>query len=409
MSYRYTDRMRKQHRSFVKEILAVTETPEVISFAGGLPNPSLFPVKEIAEAAEKVLRIDGQVALQYATTQGYPPLREFIAQRYREKDGMNVSPDEIIITSGSQQGMDLVAKLFLDRGDGVIIESPSYHVAIQAFAMFQPVFQAVPLLADGIDPELLAKSCAAVGTKLFYAEPTFQNPSGLTYSNQRRMEVASIIGRYDIVLVEDDPYGSLRFQGEHIPPIWSYAEKAILLSTFSKIVAPGLRLGWACADREVIQQMVYAKQATDLHTSYFDQRVLYQYLIDNDVDAHIVQLASTYKKQRDQMVSCIAAYCPPEIHYTEPDGGMFLWLTLPEGLSAMRLFQQAADEKVAFVPGQAFHPDGSGDNALRLSYSTSDEATIEEGIKRLGKLIARELAEAPLAPVPRQLIPEANR
>ncbi len=397
MSYRYAERMGKQHRSFVKEILAVTETPDVISFAGGLPNPSLFPVKELAEATDEVMSADGRVTLQYATTQGYAPLREYIAQRYREKCGMNVSADEVIITSGSQQGMDLVAKLFLDKGDGVVIESPSYHVAIQAFTMFQSVLRAVPLLEDGVDPELLAKSCGIEGTKLFYAEPTFQNPSGLTYSEQRRMEVAEILGRNGVVLVEDDPYSSLRFQGVQLPHIWSYTEKAVLLGTFSKTVAPGLRLGWACADRELIQQMVYAKQATDLHSSYFDQRVLFQYLIDNDVDAHVAQLVAIYKKQRDKMVSCIATYCPPEISYTEPDGGMFLWLTLPEGLSAMKLFHKAAREKVAFVPGQAFHIDGSGDNALRLSYSTSDEATIEEGIKRLGRVIAEELVAASIA------------
>ena len=392
--------MGAQHKSFVSEILGVTETPDVISFAGGLPNPALFPVREIAEAAEKVLSAEGESVLQYATTQGYPPLREYIAQRYREKSGMKVEPEEVLITSGSQQGMDLVAKLFLNKGDKVIIERPSYHVAIQAFGMFEPRFETVPLLDDGIDPELLDKACGAEGVKLFYAIPTFQNPSGLTYSSRRRSEVAEALGRHEVVLVEDDPYSALRFQGEHLRPIWSYTERAILLGTFSKTVAPGLRLGWVCADREVIQQMVYAKQGTDLHTSFFDQRVLYQYLIDNDVDAHIAKLANTYKAQRDKMVSCIEAYCPSEIRSTKPEGGMFLWLTLPEGLSAMRLFHLAAEEKVCFVPGQAFHPDGGGDNAMRLSYSTSNEATIEEGIRRLGRVIAKELA-VPVAPVPR--------
>jgi len=393
LSYRFADRLANPHRSFVKEILAVTETPDVISFAGGIPNPRLFPTKEIAAAVEKVLGQDGQSLLQYSTTQGYLPLREYIADRYRRKNGLKVSADEIIITNGSQQGMDLAAKLFLNKGDGVVVERPSYHVAIQAFGMLEPSISAVPLLSDGVDPELLSRACGRDGVQLFYAVPTFQNPSGLTYSSQRRQEVAQILARHQVVLVEDDPYGDLRFRGDRQTPIWAEAEKAILLGTFSKTVVPGLRIGWACADREVIEQMVYAKQATDLHTSIFDQRVLYQYLVDNDVEAHIAALAQAYKGQCDQMLASLRAHCPAAVGYAEPEGGMFLWLSLPKGLSAMRLFDLASEEKVAFVPGQAFRCDGGGDDAMRLSYSTLDEAGIEEGIRRLGRLIERELAD----------------
>ena len=386
--------MAKTHRSFVTEILKVTEDPEMISFAGGLPNPRLFPVREIAEAAAKVMARDGESTLQYATTQGYPPLREYIAQRYREKKGLQVSADQILITNGSQQGFDLVGKVFLNEGDGIILERPAYHGAIQAFCMYEPTYEAVPLLEDGIDPESLERACQVPGMKLLYTVPNFQNPSGLTYSDTRRREVARILDRYGVMLVEDDPYGELRFRGHHLPSVGSYLRGAVLLGTFSKTVAPGLRLGWVCADPEVIQQLTYAKQSSDFHSDYLAQRVLYQYLIDNDVEAHIATLTDAYRDQADRMLSAIAAHFPPEVRSTKPEGGMFLFATLPAGLSALELFDLAAREKVAFVPGQAFHLNGDGDDCLRLSYSTSDGKTIEEGIRRLGRVMARQLAES---------------
>ncbi len=392
LSYQFADRMAKPHRSFVTEILKVTENPEIISFAGGLPNPRFFPVRELAEATTKAMERDGRSALQYATTQGYLPLREYIAQRYRQKKGLQVSPEEILITNGSQQGFDLLCKLFLNRGDGIILERPAYHGAIQAFGLYEPAFETVPLLADGIDPELLAKACQTPGMKFLYTVTNFQNPSGLSYSDARRGEVARIVHRHDIMLVEDDPYGELRFQGKDLPTMRSYLESAILLGTFSKTVAPGLRLGWVCADREVIEQLSYAKQATDFHSNYFAQMVLHQYLIDNDVDAHIAVLTAAYKEQAATMLSAIASYFPLEVSCTRPDGGMFIYATLPGGLSALKLFDQAAEEKVAFVPGQAFHPYGKGgDDSLRLSYSTLDGEAIEEGIRRLGRVIRRNL------------------
>lgn len=387
--------MSKPHRSFVTEILRVTEDPEIISFAGGLPNPSLFPVEEIAEAAAKVLRQDGPDILQYATTQGYLPLREFVARRYREKKGLEVTAEQILITNGSQQGFDLLGKVLLNPGDGVILERPAYHGAIQAFAMYQPTFHTVPLREDGIDLELLDEACRLPGVKMLYTVPNFQNPSGLSYSAAKRRGTAEIAARHGVLLVEDDPYGELRFRGEDLPTLRHYHGGAILLGTFSKTVAPGFRLGWICADRELVEQFTLAKQATDFHSSYFDQRVLHRYLVDNDIDGHVAILTEAYRRQADAMMAAMAAYFPPEVRYTTPEGGMFIFVTLPDGLSALELFELAASEKVAFVPGQAFHPGGiGGDNCLRLSYSTSDESTIEEGIRRLGRVLHRRLGRA---------------
>jgi len=392
LNYRFAERMANPHRSFVTEILKVTEDPEMISFAGGLPNPRFFPVEEIAEATTRVMAEDGRSILQYSTTQGYLPLREYIARRYREKKGLPVSAENILITNGSQQGFDLIGKVFLNRGDGIILERPAYHGAIQAFGMYEPAFETVPLLEDGIDPELLERACRLPGMKMLYTVPNFQNPSGLSYSASRRAEVARIAERHGILLVEDDPYGELRFRGEPLPTMRNYLGSAILLGTFSKTVAPGLRLGWICADQEVIEQLSYGKQATDFHSNNFAQRVLYRYLVDNDVDAHIAVLTAAYKEQAERMLSAIGDHFPSEVRCTRPDGGMFIFATLPKGLSALDLFDLAAREKVAFVPGQAFHPHGNGgDDCLRLSYSTLDGEAIEEGIRRLGRVISRQM------------------
>jgi len=395
LKYRFAERVAHPHRSFVTEILEVTEDPEMISFAGGLPNPRLFPVEEIADATEKVMAREGSAALQYATTEGFLPLREYIAARYRERKGLAVSAENILITNGSQQGFDLLGKLFLDPGDGLVMERPAYHGAIQAFGVYQPRFETVPLLDDGIDVDLLERVCESPGLKMIYTVTNFQNPSGLSYSAPKRQRVAEIASQYGLVLVEDDPYGELRFRGEQLPTMRSYTDGAVLLGTFSKTVAPGLRLGWVCADREVIEQLSYAKQATDFHSSGFAQRVLYQYLMDNDIDAHIAALTAAYKEQADRMLSAMDAHFPPGVRHTIPDGGMFIFVTLPSGLSALQLFKQAAREKVAFVPGQAFHPFGKGgDDSLRLSYSTLDGDAIEEGIRRLAAVMEREMASA---------------
>jgi 2-aminoadipate transaminase len=394
MNTPFASRMQSMKRSFIREIMKAGDDPNIISFAGGLPNPDFFPVEELAAASSKVLTQDGANVLQYSYSEGYPPLREFVANRYAAKFGLTISPDEILITTGSQQALDLIGKILLDKGDRVIIEQPGYLGAIQTFSMFEPQLCPVPLLADGIDTEALAAAFDTHQPKLFYAVPNFQNPSGLTYSAPKRQAVADLLQQHHVLFVEDNPYGELRFAGEDLLPMWHYApDHVLMLGSFSKIAAPGLRLGWVCAKPEVMEKLVIAKQAADLHTSYLSQRVLYQYLLDNDLEAHIQTIKAVYKKQRDLMLDMIAEYFPPEVQATQPEGGMFLWLTLPEGMSALDLFNQALEFNVAFVPGEAFYTDGGGTNTLRLNYSNADETKIQEGMLRLGEAVKKMFVE----------------
>jgi len=388
----FADRMGIAHKSFIREILKVTEDSNTISFAGGLPNPEFFPVSEIAKASAKVLENDGGNVLQYSTTEGYLPLRKYIAQRYFKKNGLKMDPDEILITNGSQQGLDLIGKAFLNKGDKVIMESPGYLGAIQAFSLFEPVFIPVPLLNDGIDINILEKTLTDEQIKLVYTVPTFQNPSGITYSEQKRKDVADILQKHEVIFVEDNPYYDIRFAGEDLPLIRNFLEdNSILLGSFSKIVSPGLRLGWICAKEEIMEKIIIAKQASDLHSNYLSQRIVYQYLMDNDIDKHIMKIRDAYKKRKDLMVSMIAQHFPDNVKYTEPEGGMFLWITLPEKISSLDLFDQAIKEKVAFVPGTPFYVDGGGNNTLRLNFSNSNEGQIEEGIKRLANIIKKAM------------------
>jgi 2-aminoadipate transaminase len=381
-------------KSFIREILKVTQDPQVISFAGGLPNPRYFPSGEISRAATEVLGRPGDCGLQYATTEGYPPLREYIARRYRDKMGLDVSADEILIINGSQQGLDLIGKVFIDRGDVVVVEEPAYLGAIQAFSAYEPQFHAVPLLEDGIDVDRLAEVIKAYPVKLFHTVINFQNPSGISYSTEKRRQLAKVLSRYETVLVEDDPYGQLRFAGTVPPSMRTWlGEKAVLLGSFSKTVAPGLRLGWVCAKGPIMDNLIIAKQASDLHSNYLCQRILHQYLASHDLDEHVATICAAYEKQKDAMIAAVEAHFPPEVRITRPQGGMFLWATLPERLSALDLFEQAVHEKVAFVPGTPFYIDGGGEQNMRLNFSNADEGRIEEGIRRLGQVMKRSLMD----------------
>ncbi len=392
MERQFARRTLNTQKSFIREILKVTENTEIISFAGGLPNPCTFPVKEITEAADKVLKENGSEVLQYTTTEGYYPLRKFIADRYSSKRGFSVRPEEILITNGSQQALDLIGKVFINRGDRVAIESPGYLGAIQAFSMFEPEFLSIPLEDDGLDTDILEKELKKGSIKLLYTVPNFQNPSGVAYSLKKRIIMSFVMKNYNSMLVEDDAYGELRFTGEDLPLIRSLNnESVLLLGSFSKIISPGLRVGWICAPKDVIEKLIIAKQASDLHSNYLAQRVIFRYLAENDIDDQIAKIKSTYGKQRDLMIKLIEQYFPAEIKCTKPEGGMFLWLTLPKRLSALEAFNKALEEKVAFVPGIPFYIDGKGDNTLRLNFSNSDEDKIEEGIKRLSKIFVRAL------------------
>lgn len=388
MNIQFANRMNSVHKSFVREILKVTLYPEVISFAGGLPNPSTFPIQEIQMATQKVLSENGSEVLQYGTTEGHLPLRKYIADRYLKKKGIKVDPEEILITNGSQQGLDLIGKIFLNKDDDIIIERPGYLGAIQALSIFEPKFHSVLLNDDGIDTNLLEETLTKYNPKLFYAVPNFHNPSGITYTAQNREKVARLLKKSNAIFIEDDPYGELRFIGQDMPSIKTHLEdNVILLGSFSKIVAPGMRLGWICAKHEIMEKLIIVKQASDLHTNCFSQRVVHQYLTDNDVDKHIEKIRILYKNQRNCMVSMIEKYFPQEVKSTRPEGGMFLWATLPEGFSSLELFDIALKENVAFVPGDPFYVNEKGTNTMRLNYTNATEEKIEEGIKRLSVAI----------------------
>lgn len=386
----FSDRISDVPRSFIREILKVAIDPSVISFAGGLPNRQLFPVTELQAATNKVFELAGREALQYANSEGYADLREYISVRYLEKRGLDIPIDNILITSGSQQGLDLLGKIFLNEGDDLIIEEPGYLGAIQAFSVYRATFNPVPLSEDGIDLDCLSEVMAKQSPKMFYTVPNFQNPSGVTWPETNRRAVADIIKDTRTLIIEDDPYGELRFEGSHKESFKKILpENTIQLGSFSKIVTPGLRLGWITAPDRIMDKLIVAKQASDLHSNHLAQRIIFQYLSDNNLDEHIKSIISAYGSQRRAMVACIKEYLPPEVACTNPEGGMFLWITLPKGTSSMQLFDLAIQDKVAFVPGNPFYVDGRETETLRLNFSCVDEETIEQGIMRLAKSLKK--------------------
>ena len=383
----FSDRISDVPRSFIREILKLAVDESVISFAGGLPNRDLFPVDEIKRATDKLLDSAGKDILQYSSSEGYIKLREWIADRYRSKH-VSVHPDNILITSGSQQGMDLLGKTLLNDGDNVIIEEPGYLGAIKAFSLYKSRFHPVPVHEEGIELDAFHGAVSNHAVKIFYCVPNFQNPSGISYSAENRKGVAHILKGRRTILVEDDPYGELRFLGTEKPSFYQLIpENTVLLGSFSKTVVPSFRIGWIVAGSKIMEKLVIAKQASDLHTNYFGQRIIHQYLKDNDIDEHINKIRQAYGRQRDAMVTAIQDYFPAETSFTHPEGGMFLWITLPERLSAMEVFREAVKEKVAFVPGDPFYVNRSNVNTLRLNYSSVDEDTIRTGIQRLGSVL----------------------
>ncbi|HTF82459.1 MAG TPA: PLP-dependent aminotransferase family protein [Cytophagales bacterium] len=375
--------------SFIREILKVTSSPEVISFAGGLPNPAFFPVEAFQHSAQRVLEKEGKKALQYAVTEGDPDLRAWISQYYQEQFGMQVLPEEILITSGSQQALDLVGKLFIEEGDRVLVEKPTYLGAIQCLSQYQPQWHEVSLAHDGIDLSRLEEACWTHLPKMMYAIPNFQNPSGACYSEEKRTHIASILHKYKVIMLEDDPYGALTFSGLYRAPIKKeYKEGTLLMGSFSKIVAPGLRLGWIVAEKEVITKLTILKQASDLHSNYFSQRMLLDFLNHNALSEHIQKITSHYKSQCDWMCACITEYFPESITYTKPEGGMFLWLDLGK-IKARDLLKICMEQdKIVFVPGDPFYvSQGAGLHKARFNFSNGSREKIEEGIMRIGKRI----------------------
>lgn len=387
MNLRFTQRAQNARKSFIREIFKVLGQHDMISFSGGFPNPASFPVDGIKAAAIKVLEEDGANVLQYNTTEGYLPLRQFIAARYLKRFNLVVDPSEIMILSGSQQAFDLIAKTFVEVGDEVVVENPAYLGALQSFGFFEPTFTQVELTPEGLNLDQL-KIALARNPKLLYVVPNFQNPTGLTYSAENRKAVTELVSQTDTILIEDDPYGELRFKGtDHLPMKSTLYDQTILLGSFSKVVSPGMRLGWLVAPKAILEKLIVAKQAADLHANYFAQRVLYQYLQDNDLDAHIATIKEMYRTQRNTMVEAIKKHFDPSVKMTEPEGGMFLWLTLPQEVSAMQLFEQAVIAKIVYVPGDPFYTTGDNRNTLRLNYTNSTPQEIDDGIRRLATVI----------------------
>jgi 2-aminoadipate transaminase len=362
----------------------------------------VFPVKEFEAATQQVLAEYGSRALQYGTTEGYGPLREYIVQRM-SRYGIEAEPENVLITSGSQQALDLIGKILINPGDLILTEQPTYVGAIQAWRAYQAEFATVPIDDEGLRTDLLEEALCA-GPKFMYILPNFQNPAGVTLSLKRRMKLLEIADRYGIPIIEDDPYGQLRYEGDHLPSLVAldaqklngrgvsgngmgfFRGNVIYLSTFSKTLAPGLRLGWVVAPKEVIKRCVMGKQGMDLHTSTFVQMVAYEVIKDGFLDEHVRHIRRVYRERRDVMLAAMERYFPPEVHWTIPAGGLFLWITLPESLNTTLLLEKAVENKVAYVPGSAFDPAGDSLNTARLNFSNARPENIELGIKRLGQV-----------------------
>ncbi len=376
--------------SAIRELLALTAKPDIISFAGGMPAPELFPVEQMEKAANAVMEEMGQAAMQYSSTEGYVPLRQQIVDRMAAKNNIHTTVDNILVTSGSQQGLDYSGRVFLDKDDIVLIESPSYLGALNAFKTCEPRFIEVPTDDGGMIMEELEKILEKEDrVKMIYVIPDFQNPSSRTWSLERRQKFMEIINKYEIPVIEDNPYGELRFEGEAQPALKSLDTKGLVvyLGTFSKILAPGYRLGWVCADGEILDKYNFMAQAAALQASTISQMETAKWIEMYDLDAHVAKLVEVYGKRRDLMYNTMKEEFPPEVKFAKPTGGLFLWVELPEYMDAAVLAKEALKENVAYVPGEGFYPDGNIKNTFRMNYSNMTEEKIVEGVKRLAKVI----------------------
>ncbi|MGL5258356.1 MAG: PLP-dependent aminotransferase family protein [Proteocatella sp.] len=390
MAVEFASIMGKLGASEIRELLKLTARKEVISFAGGLPAPELFPVEEFMEASKRVMLENGRDALQYSTTEGFPQLREQIAERMNRKLKTTVGADDILVTNGSQQGLDFSGKVFLNPGDIVICESPSYLGAINAFKSYDPKFIEAPTDENGMIMEELEKILAEnKNVKMIYVIPDFQNPTGRTWPLERRKKFMEIINKYEVVAIEDNPYGELRFEGEILPSLKSMDTKGLVvfLGTFSKTFAPGLRIGWVAADHEILEKYNVIKQSADLQCSTISQRELAKFIEMYDFDAHVEKIIKVYGQRRDLMLDSIKKYFPEDISVTYPEGGLFMWVTLPAHCNTKDIMVKCLEGNVAYVPGGSFYPNGGVDNTFRLNYSNMNEEKIVEGIKRLGDIL----------------------
>lgn len=391
---KFANRMERMKSSEIRELLKLTAQPDIISFAGGLPAPELFPVEGIAKVSHDLVMSEGRQLLQYATTEGRPTLRAKIAKRMADKYHTEVAVDDILITTGSQQCLDFVGKLFLNPGDVVLCESPSYLGALNAFNAYEPTFVEVPTDNGGLIPEELDKILASTpNCKFIYVIPDFQNPTGRTWSMERREKFMEVVNKYNLPVVEDNPYGELRYEGVILPSLKSMDTKGLVmfLGTFSKIFCPGLRLGWIAAEHSLLQEFIKIKQSADLHTSNFDQGVADAFMDAYDLDAHVEKIVALYKHRRDLILKSMEEEFPAGTEWTHPEGGLFLWLTFPEGVSARKVFAKCIEMKVAGVIGDAFYPNQKTDRSMRINFSNMPDEKIVEGIKRMGKAIRESM------------------
>lgn len=395
-SGRFAQRTQRITSSAVRDLLNLTEQPDFISFAGGLPAPEVFPVEEVTAAAERVLVEHGSRVLQYGTTEGYRPLRELVAAQMSD-DHVQVKVENVLVTAGSQQALDLLGKVLVDPGSRIVVESPTYLAALQAWSIYEPEYLEAPSDDDGLRPSELESLLQQEPTFL-YCQPNFQNPSGTTLTLHRRRELMALVARAGVPLVEDDPYHALRFEGDELPSLLSMAAAqrgntsvddagVVYIGTFSKTLAPGLRVGWVIGPHALMHKLAQMKQATDLHTSTFNQALVAQLMRDGVVERQASRVSKLYRERRDVMLQALQEHFPAGVRWTRPQGGMFLWATLPEGISAADLLRAAVEQKVAFVPGAAFFPGGQPANTMRLNFSNAAPERIREGIKRLGALL----------------------
>ncbi|WP_207004458.1 aminotransferase-like domain-containing protein [Trinickia mobilis] len=385
-NWQLSERARKLTSSAIREILKVTERPEVISFAGGLPSPVTFPAERMREASDRILRDSPAAALQYSATEGYLPLREWVAKRY-SVNGASIRTSQVLITTGSQQALDLLGKVLIDPASPVLVETPTYLGALQSFSMYEPRYVQVPTDDQGLIPAGLAPALTA-GARLLYAQPNFQNPTGRRLPIERRRALAAFAKTSAFPVIEDDPYGALDYAGNPLPTLLSMAPDHIVhLGSFSKVLAPGLRVGYLIAPEELHFKLVQAKQATDLHTPSFTQRVVHEVVKDGFLDTHVPTIRALYRDQCQAMLAALERYMPEGVSWNRPEGGMFVWVDLPAGIDSMKLLEAAVAQNVAFVPGGPFFANEAQSNTLRLSFVTVPPAKIDEGVARLAALI----------------------
>jgi 2-aminoadipate transaminase len=385
IQWQFSERAQQLQSSFIREILKITQRPEIISFAGGLPSPATFPVEVMKAAYDKVLSQTGKVALQYGPTDGYGPLREWIANSL-STEGSRILPEQILMTSGSQQALDLLGKVLIDEGSRVLVETPSYLGALQAFSVYRPEFKSVDTDEHGLVPSSIEG--VAQGARLLYSLPNFQNPTGRTLSIERRQELVETCARMKVPLIEDDPYGALSYRGEPMPKMVAMnPDGVIYMGSFSKVLTPGIRLGYVCAPLPLVRRLELAKQAADLHTAQLTQMVVHEVVKDGFLDQHIPTIRKLYGDQCQVMLDAMAEHFPSSVTWTRPEGGMFIWVTLPKSIDAMKLLDQSLAARVAFVPGAPFYANEPATNTLRLSFVTVPPERIREGIAILGKLI----------------------